>query len=256
VQQKDPWWQFYRKYAVLLRLKHDIYHPQCCRFITFEDHWMARMQSKEFILEVGEARVSAKTLVPSDMIAILTLAHGAGAGMHHPFMQQLAEELANEGIGTLRFNFVYMEQKKKRPDWPALAHEAIAAAALKAQTLAPDVPLFLSGKSFGGRMSSQWVAKHQPEGVRGLVFFGFPLHPAGKPGTERADHLHQIHLPMLFLQGSRDELASWQLIESVCKQLRTATLVQLPGADHAFKMGRENAVPILASRTKAWLVTQ
>ena len=228
--------------------------PRAALFLTSSVHSIAVMQVGELKLRVGEASVSAKTLVPSQMMAMLTLAHGAGAGMHHPFMERLAEALAAEGIGTFRFNFVYMEQKKKRPDGPPVAHAAIAAAAMHARSLFPDVPLFLSGKSFGGRMSSQWVAKQQPSGVNGLIFFGFPLHPAGKPATDRADHLRQIRLPMLFLQGSRDELATWELLEPVCKQLPTATLIQLPGADHAFKIPKQDAIPILANQTRTWLI--
>lgn len=183
----------------------------------------------------------------------MTMAHGAGAGMNHPFMVSLAKELAELGIATLRFNFAYMEQKKGRPDAPAVAHQAIEAAVNKANELFPKIPLFLSGKSFGGRMSSQYLSIHKPEVAKGIAFFGFPLHAPGKPGIERGEHLKEVQVPLLFLQGSRDEFAEWSLIEKVTKDLPLATLVRLEGANHSFKAGKQNLIPVLANEVAKWI---
>jgi len=183
----------------------------------------------------------------------MTLAHGAGAGMEHHFMEQLATALSAAGIATLRFNFPFAENKKGRPDTPAVAHQTIEAAIGKAQELFPSLPLFVAGKSFGGRMSSQYLAAHAPATVKGLVFYGFPLHPAGKPGTNRAEHLKEVKVPMLFLQGTRDTLATWDLIEPLCKSLKKATLVKLEGADHSFKAGKTDTISLLTEATQAWV---
>ncbi|MFM8912043.1 MAG: alpha/beta family hydrolase [Flammeovirgaceae bacterium] len=134
-----------------------------------------------------------------------------------------------------------------------MAHQTIASAIVRAQQLFPTLPVFASGKSFGGRMSSQWLALQTNNQVKGIIFFGFPLHPAGKPGTERAEHLENIKLPKLFLQGTKDELARWDLLTSVIGDLRDSTLIELPGADHAFKRGKENLVPLLAQQTSNWV---
>lgn len=213
------------------------------------------MQKNSFELFVSKSigSVSAELTSPENPEAIMTFAHGAGAGMNHPFMTSMANELAKNNIATLRFNFAYMEQKKKRPDVPAVAHKAIEAAANKAQELFPKVPLFLSGKSFGGRMSSQFLSAQKPSIVAGIIFFGFPLHPAGKPGIDRADHLKDVNVPMLFLQGTRDTLAEWSLIEKVTRQLSVATLIKFEGADHSFKKGKENLIPGLASEVAKWI---
>ncbi len=173
--------------------------------------------------------------------------------MDHVFMETLAAALADAGIATLRFNFPFAEHKKGRPDSPAVAHATIAAAIEKAHTLNPKLPLFASGKSFGGRMSSQYLAEHPESPVSGIVFYGFPLHPAGKPSIERAEHLKVLKIPMLFLQGSKDTLATWDLIEPVCKSLRKATLVKLEGADHSFKAGKKDIMPLLTAETKKWV---
>jgi len=183
----------------------------------------------------------------------MTLAHGAGAGMKHSFMIALAQSLAEQGISTLRFNFPFTENKKGRPDPPAVAHKTIEAAIANAQKLFPKLPLFVSGKSFGGRMTSQYLAAHPTEAVKGIIFYGFPLHPPGKPSIERAEHLKDVRLPMLFLQGTRDELATWDLIESVCSSLPTATLVKIEGADHSFKAGKINIIELLVNETKEWI---
>jgi predicted alpha/beta-hydrolase family hydrolase len=214
------------------------------------------MEIKNLSLTVSAApgAVSAICTLPEKPICILTLAHGAGANMHHAFMEALATALAGTGIATLRFNFPFTEQQKKRPDSPAVAQEAIAAAIDKARELYPTLPLFVAGKSFGGRMSSQYLSVNHRKDVKGLIFYGFPLHAAGKPSTDRAAHLQEVKVPMLFLQGSKDTLATWDLIESVCPSLKKATLVKLEGADHSFKAGRhKDMIPVLTEATKDWV---
>jgi predicted alpha/beta-hydrolase family hydrolase len=197
--------------------------------------------------------VSAKYMAPDKSRCIFTLAHGAGAGMDHSFMETLAGSLAEAGIATLRFNFPFAEYKKGRPDTPAVAHATIEAALTKAHELNPQLPLFAAGKSFGGRMSSQYLAAHPGSVASGIVFYGFPLHPSGKPSTERAEHLKELKIPMLFLQGSKDALATWDLIEPVCKSLRKATLVKLEGADHSFKAGKKDIMSLLVAETSKWV---
>ena len=195
-------------------------------------------------------------IVPQKANAIVTMAHGAGAGMNHPFMVSLAELLAEAGIASLRFNFPFMEKQQRRPDTPAVAHKTIEAAIRKSEKLFPTLPLFVSGKSFGGRMSSQYLSEYSDTAVKGIIFFGFPLHPPGKPSIDRAEHLKQVKFPMLFLQGTRDELAKLDLIEAVCKSLRTATLVKIEGANHAFKAGKQEILPILANTAHDWMIKQ
>jgi uncharacterized protein len=213
------------------------------------------MNNRSVTLNVSESGgdVSAEYIMPDNPSAIFTLAHGAGAGMNHSFMLALANALSERRIATIRFNFPFIEQKKKRPDLPAVAHKTIEAAINEAKHSFADLPLFLAGKSFGGRMSSQYVAAHPEQSVKGIVFFGFPLHPAGKPATDRADHLQKVRVPMLFLQGTRDELASLELIEQVCASLPSATLTKIEGADHAFKAGKQDVITILADHTKNWV---
>ncbi|WP_332816358.1 alpha/beta hydrolase family protein [Ramlibacter sp.] len=179
--------------------------------------------------------VSAVLQQPADAIAGLVLAHGAGAGMHHPFMAALAEALQARAVATLRFQFPYMEQGSKRPDRPAVAQGAVRAAVGEAAKRLPGVPLFAGGKSFGGRMSSQAQAEAPLPQVRGLVFVGFPLHPAGRPDTGRAAHLEQVALPMLFLQGTRDALAELPLMRQTVQRLGSrAALHEVQGGDHSF----------------------
>jgi predicted alpha/beta-hydrolase family hydrolase len=185
-------------------------------------------------------------LAPPDARACLVLAHGAGAGMAHKAMAATALGLAERSIATLRYNFLYMEQGGKRPDAPARAQAAVRAAVAKAHELAPSLPLFAGGRSFGGRMTSQAQAKEALLNVRGLIFFAFPLHPAGKPSDERAAHLSNVKLPMLFLQGENDALATLDLLRPVVKTLADrATLKLIPDADHSFhvpaKTGRKDA---------------
>jgi len=197
--------------------------------------------------------VTGEVTEPKKLKAIFTFAHGAGAPMNHPFMTGMSKELEKLGIGTFRFNFPYMEAGKGRPDTPAVAHQAIESATSYVHKEYPKVPLFLSGKSFGGRMSSQYLAKFQPDFVSGIAFFGFPLHAAGQPSIERADHLKEIKVPMLFLQGTRDSLADWELITQVTEGLPKATLVKFEGADHSFKAGKNNLLPGIAQAVSEWV---
>jgi hypothetical protein len=183
----------------------------------------------------AQRTVSALLLRPEAALAGFVFAHGAGAGMEHPFMRAVAAGLAARGIATLRYQFPYMEQGSKRPDGPALAHATVRAAVAEAAARMPGVPLVAGGKSFGGRMTSQAQALSPLPGVRGLVFVGFPLHPPEKPGTERADHLAAVHVPLLFLQGTRDELADFALVQSLVARLGAlATLQAFDAADHSF----------------------
>jgi predicted alpha/beta-hydrolase family hydrolase len=213
------------------------------------------MKTRSLSLKISPAigTVSAECMVPEKSKCIMTLAHGAGAGMHHSFMVTLAQLLSEHAISTMRFNFPFAENKKGRPDTPAVAHQAIKAAISKAQKLFPELPLFVAGKSFGGRMSSQYLAAHPHPEIKGIIFYGFPLHPPGKPSTDRAEHLKEVKTPMLFLQGTKDELATWSLIEPVCSSLKLATLVKIEGANHAFKAGKQNILQLLADATKDWI---
>lgn len=213
------------------------------------------MPTKKFTINVSKeiGKVSAISIAPSKPIAVLTLAHGAGAGMEHLFMENLAARLFEVGIATVRFNFPFMENKKGRPDSPAVAHATIAAAIAKTGKLFPTVPLFVAGKSFGGRMSSQLLSAAHDDNVKGLIFYGFPLHQPGKPSLERAEHLKKVKVPMLFLQGTRDALATWEMMEKLCKSLRKTKLVKLEGADHSFKAGKKDIIGMLIAETKAWL---
>ena len=179
--------------------------------------------------------VSALLQLPPDARICYVLAHGAGAGMTHPFMAAVGDGLAQRGIGTLRYQFAYMERGSKRPDAPALAHAVVRAACAETARLAPQTALVAGGKSFGGRMTSQAQSSAPLAGVRGLVFLGFPLHPAKQPSSERGKHLFEITLPMLFLQGTRDELADLSLLQPLVARLgERATLHALTDADHSF----------------------
>ena len=181
------------------------------------------------------ATVSGLLRQPEPARACFVMAHGAGAGMRHPFLSQLAAALGERGVATLRYQFPYMEQGSKRPDPPAVAHAAVRAAVTAAATALPGVPLFAGGKSFGGRMTSQAQAQSPLQGVRGLIFVGFPLHASGKPSSERARHLSQVAVPMLFLQGTRDALADLPLVQTCVQDLgKLAHLHVVQGADHAF----------------------
>ena len=191
-------------------------------------------------------RVSGLLEAPSNARACYVLAHGAGAGMTHAFMAAVATELAERGIATLRYQFPYIEKGSRRADPPKLAHATVRAAVREAARLMPDVPLIAGGKSFGGRMTSQAQAATALPGVRGLAFLGFPLHPAGRPSQDRGEHLFHIEIPLLFLQGTRDQLAMLDQIEPLCRSLgKRATLALFADADHSFhvpaRTGRKDA---------------
>jgi predicted alpha/beta-hydrolase family hydrolase len=197
---------------------------------------MTAAAAERFQIEVGpDQTVSALLIQPSQSRACYVFAHGAGAGMAHASMETVAAGLGQRDIATLRYQFPYMEKGSKRPDPPAIAHAAVRAAVAEAGRRFPALPLIAGGRSFGGRMTSQAQAKSALAGVRGLAFLGFPLHPAGKPSSERAGHLADVKIPMLFLQGTRDALAELSLLKPVVKGLGgRATLRLLDGADHSF----------------------
>ena len=199
---------------------------------------MVAPDSKLVTIDVDErTRVSGLLLAPRGSKACFVVAHGAGAGMLHPFMESLADDLAALQIATLRYQFPYMEKGSRRPDTPAVCHAAVRAAVAAASALVPSLPLVAGGKSFGGRMTSQaQAAKPLPE-VRGLVFLGFPLHPPKDPSDKRGEHLSQVGIPMLFVQGARDAFAELSLLNPLLKRLgNRATLCLLPEADHSFKV--------------------
>jgi predicted alpha/beta-hydrolase family hydrolase len=206
---------------------------------------MSSSQAEKHTIPVGDGdRVSALLNSPAKPIACYVLAHGAGAGMTHPFLAAVADGLAERDIATLRYQFPYMEKKSRRPDAPKLAHAAVRAAVAKAAELMPKLPLIAGGKSFGGRMTSQ--AQAPLVNVRGLAFLGFPLHPPGKPSDERAGHLSDVTAPMLFLQGTRDDFAKLDMLQPVVDRLSArATLKLFDDADHSFhvlaKTGRKDS---------------
>ena len=195
----------------------------------------------DLTIDTPHGTVSGLLQHPSDARALYVLAHGAGAGMRHAFMEAIADRLAARGIGTLRYQFPYMEQGKKRPDRPPVAMAAVRAACAQGRELAPGLPLLAGGKSFGGRMTSQAAAEEPLDGVAGLVFLGFPLHAPGKPGDGRAAHLADVTVPMLFVQGTRDALADLELMRGVTERLGDrATLHVVDGGDHSFKVPKRS----------------
>jgi len=198
--------------------------------------------AQELKFAVGsQGNVSALLMRPQDARACYVLAHGAGAGMRHASLEAIAMGLAERGIATLRYQFPYVEKGSKRPDPPALAHATVRAAVAEAARVCAGLPLIAGGKSFGGRMTSQAQASAPLDGVKGLAFFGFPLHPAGKPSSERAKHLAGVKIPMLFLQGTRDALADLSLLKPVVKSLgHKATLHLAEGADHSFHVPKSS----------------
>jgi len=208
---------------------------------------VAASEVEPVLIAVDEGtRISGLLLVPRRARACYVLAHGAGAGMKHPFMAAAATELAERGIATLRYQFPYMEQGGRRPDPPKLAHATVRAAVAEAARRLSKLPLIAGGKSFGGRMTSQAQAAAPLAGVHGLVFLGFPLHPAGRPSAERGKHLFDVQVPMLFLQGTRDALAALDQLKPLCKALgKRATLTLFQDADHSFhvpaRTGRKDA---------------
>jgi uncharacterized protein len=208
-------------------------------------------ESRRTIAVTRTEAVSGLLLAPARAEACLVLAHGAGAGMAHPFMAAAAAELAERGVATLRYQFPYMERGSKRPDSPKVAQATVRAAVDEAHRLFARLPLFAGGKSFGGRMTSQAQAALPLPGVLGLAFLGFPLHPAGKPSLERARHLFEVRTPMLFLQGTRDALAEPELLAKVVMDLGDrATLRTIDGADHSFH------VPARSGRTDRQVRTE
>ena len=207
----------------------------------------------------GGGEVSALLLRPPTARWLLVLGHGAGAGMAHPFLEKLAKELAEARVATLRYQFPYLEERKRVPDKPEVLMAAVAAAIDRAAETTPELPLLAGGKSMGGRMTSQAAAQGLLGQVKGLVFFGFPLHPPNRPGTKRAEHLAKVNVPMLFLQGTRDTLADLALLRPVCEQLGPlATLHIIQEGDHSFhvlkKTGKTDAEIIkeLAETTARW----
>lgn len=223
---------------------------------------MGTSAGKEIQFGVNEkaGAVSGLLLKPEAAQALLVLAHGAGAGMRHRFLEQAAVKLAAAGVATLRYQFPYMEKRVKRPDSEAVLVDTVRAALLAARKLAGDLPIFVGGKSMGGRMSSLAAARQPLEDVRGLVFFGFPLHAAGRPGAERGEHLTGIKLPMLFLQGSRDALAELKLLKPLCSKLAgRAELFVVKGGDHSFhvlkSLGRsdDKVLDDVVKKTAEWI---
>ena len=215
--------------------------------------------SDQISIPVAGGSVSGLLTVPARATHLYVLAHGAGAGMRHPFLEAMATQLAEHRIGTLRYQFPYMETGRKSPDRPAVATSAVRAAVARARELHPKLPLLAGGKSFGGRMTSQAQADAPLAGVLGLAFLGFPLHAPGKPDTVRGDHLSNVAVPMLFLQGTRDDFARLDLITQVCDGLAPrATLALVDGADHSFGVrksaGRDarEIRELLCARIEEW----
>jgi uncharacterized protein len=197
---------------------------------------MKTVDTQKLTIEIANAApVSALLLRPPQARSCFVFAHGAGAGMAHPSMETIATGLGERGVATLRYQFPYMEAGSKRPDRPAVAHAAVRAAVREAARCCPGLPLIAGGRSFGGRMTSQAQAIEPLAGVHGLAFLGFPLHPANKPSDERARHLSDINIPMLFVQGTRDQLAELRLLEPLIEKLKPlATLHLVREADHSF----------------------
>jgi predicted alpha/beta-hydrolase family hydrolase len=207
---------------------------------------------------IGE--VSALFYLPSKSEQVLVFAHGAGAGMKNKFMEQVSLRLAGLRIATLRFNFPYMEKGKKVPDPKPVCSAVINAAAEKASALCPKLPVFAGGKSFGGRMTSTAASEGKLENAKGIIFFGFPLHAPGKPSNERAEHLYKVNIPMLFLQGTRDSLASLDLLKPVVKKLgKRAELFIIEGADHSFHVRKDDkltdgeVIELFCKEIKKWM---
>ena len=222
------------------------------------------MMAKDVTIELPDgASVSGLWLRPPRVRACLVLAHGAGVGMAHKSMAALADGLAERAVATLRYQFPYMERGSRRPDPPAVAHATVRAACARATMLAGALPLFAGGRSFGGRMTSQAQAATPLPRIRGLVFFAFPLHPAGKPSTSRADHLAEVALPMLFLQGTRDALADLPLLQQTVDALGPrARLILAADADHSFhvpvRSGRSDreVLASLLDGAAAWMIAR
>ncbi|HWA34371.1 MAG TPA: alpha/beta family hydrolase [Cyclobacteriaceae bacterium] len=211
--------------------------------------------SKKISVQISTSigKVSARIDEAKKPKAVMVLAHGAGAGMDHAFMTSLAQGLADENITVIRYNFPFKENGKGRPDPPAVAEKTVEILLNKAHELFPKLPVFAAGKSFGGRMSSQRVSKDSPDFLKGIVFYGFPLHAPGAASVDRAEHLSGVKVPMLFLQGTRDALADLKLMEKVVKKLPLATMMTFEGADHSFKAGKKVFLEELVKATGSWI---
>jgi predicted alpha/beta-hydrolase family hydrolase len=220
----------------------------------------AELSEHTFEATSSSGDVSALLMHPIDADLMLILGHGAGAGMRHPFMEDLAARLAARRIATFRYQFPYLEQGRRRPDYQPVLLKTVRSAARAALAVSNGLPLVAGGKSMGGRMTSLAASKDSLSGIQGLVFFGFPLHPAQKPGIERSEHLRDVGVPLLFLNGTRDKLAQLDLLEPVCQGLgKSATLHLIEGADHGFhvlkRSGRtdEEVMDELADATRSWI---
>ena len=214
----------------------------------------------KFEVRENSGAVSGLLLRPAAADCLLVFGHGAGAGMRHPFMEEAAGRLAERGIATFLYPFPYMEQGHRRPDHQSILLKTVRSAVTKVVTLSGGLPLWAGGRSMGGRMTSLTASQSPLDEIRGLIFFGFPFHPAGKPSVKRAEHLKKVELPMLFLQGTRDRLAKLEIPQLICDELPdTATLSLIEGADHSFNVlkrsGRTNDEVLneLASRVRAWI---
>jgi predicted alpha/beta-hydrolase family hydrolase len=225
---------------------------------------MSLSQGKEIRFFVSEkaGAVSGLLINPIGARALLVMAHGAGAGMRHRFMEEVAAKFAKRGVATLRYQFPYMEKRVKRPDTEAVLTDTVRSAVATAKKHAGDLPILAGGKSMGGRMTSLAAARAPLDGVRGLIYFGFPLHAAGKPGAERGQHLTDIRIPMLFLQGSRDALADLSLLKPLCKKLgKNTQLFIVQGGDHSFHVlkstGRsdEEVLEEVVEKAAGWMET-
>lgn len=211
-----------------------------------------KVELQKIVVSDTIGSVSAEFSLPEKMKALMVLAHGAGANMHHQFMKRLSTQLAEVSIGTMRFNFPFMENKKGRPDVGPVAEKTVEAAITKAQTMFPTVRLFAGGKSFGGRMTSNLLSKKHLA-IDGIIFYGFPLHPPGKPSVDRAAHLSSVQVPMLFLQGAKDTLAEVTLITQVISALPTATLKLFDRADHSFAIGKKDVLDDIITESSHWI---
>jgi hypothetical protein len=214
----------------------------------------------QFVVNEKAGVVSGLLLKPEHSVSLLVFAHGAGAGMRHRFIEQAAVKLAAANVATLRYQFPYMEKRSKRPDSEAVLKDTVRAAVAAANKHAGQLPLFAGGKSMGGRMTSLAAAQEPLDGVRGLIFFGFPLHAAGRPGAERGEHLNDVKIPMLFLQGSRDALAELKLLKPLCARIgKSAELFVVEGGDHSFHMLKsakrsdEEVLDAMVKKTSAWM---
>lgn len=214
------------------------------------------MNRRETTIDYPGGRVTALLDVPETPTMAYVLAHGAGAGKAHAFLETVATRLVARDVAVLRYNFPYMDAGRSRVDPVDVTTAVVQAAVAHMQLLFPGVPCFAGGKSFGGRMTSEAQSRHPMPGLRGLAFFGFPLHPPDKPGTTRATHLANVHIPMLFLQGDRDEFAQLDLLNSVIATLPSATLVLEPDGDHSFavrkKLTGKSASQVMDSLIDAW----